>query len=209
MKSRWNEFLVWSSKLLVVFFLLFIVVGVLFFSVSCPIKEYNIRYCGLLLQLFGLLLAWYQIQGLKKKYGLKGNFYTFVSYLRNCPLLPRHESITGSIQIPISMSGEASCEVKYNYSATIEERLFRLESQVNVLCETIGNNHSELLSKCRAIEGMVFEEKDERMVSIDGVHKTLFESFVGGIFLTEFSMLYIFVGSIMSSVPEIIYGWFV
>lgn len=207
--SRWNEFLVWLSKLLVVSFFVYIVVGVVAFSVSCPTNENNIRYCGLSLQLLGLLLAWWQIQGLKKMYGLNGNLYNFIRYLKSCPLLPRHEPVTGSAQIRVSVSAKASGEVKRSDSSTVEERLHRLESQVDLLSEVIGNNNSELLDRCHAIEGMVLKEKDERMVSIDDVRKALFKSFVGGIFLTEFSMLYILVGSVMSSVPDLIYGWFV
>lgn len=208
MHYQWNKFFVWFSRLLVTLLLVYVVVAVAAFSVSCPASELKIRYCGLVLQATGLFLAFVQIKELKKIHGVKSNYRKLVDYIKACPLFEVNKTYGECVIGGITVSGEASIEVKYSEDSAIEDRVYRLEMQMSHICELINVNHKDLTRRCDNMEEVMLNESSNRKKSIEGVQEKMVESAVGGIFLTELSLLYIFIGSVMSSVPDRIYTWF-
>lgn len=202
MVLSFRKFVTWIFIPFYVYLLVAFFVVMSFIAFSHGYGEGKIRACGVMLQLAGVVLACVQLQELKKYFNLPGNLSIIRNWLRECPAIIRKKQIYNeSCNDGVGILPSLQCEGSGLVDAQIEDRLWVLETEVANLRKLIVDFDDKHVSKYKKILNVLRIEKGKRRVDVSRLEEKIKICSIGSAYLTEFGLLYIFIGSIMSGFP--------
>ncbi|NML15596.1 hypothetical protein [Azohydromonas caseinilytica] len=169
-----------------------------------PTTDDNVRRVGMCYETLGMLLVLWEVAAATKKHGLQPPWRRLARYWRDIPLRPPAPAgLSGHVVLEgIEVHGRAG--VIHASGGTLEERVAALENKlkgvqasVDCLDDRIGVEERTRASADKTEAAARAQADDQIRDAIKGLE-------VGGIDLTLFGLLWLFVGMVMTTgTPEL------
>lgn len=164
----------------------------------------------MVLQLLGIGTVIWGIEETRKLFGHPSTMASLWQWLKRFPPFGGR-TITASAHGTLpSLSGSARGYVsaRADPDARIESRVEVLEKNIEYLHKRISMTESEMDSKFRTQKQELEAEKNSRESEDRKVLAKLEATEMGGVYISAMGALWLFVGVVLSSIPEELSNWF-
>ena len=166
--------------------------------------EASIRITGLVLQILGIATVAWGIKETRELFGQPSLLEAGAMWLKSFPpfggrvISGSGHAVLGSIAS--GRSGYSLAPIDPNSS--IDERLAAIEINLNFIHQRITHTQSNLEQKATAISETIKTETAIREQEIEKTHSKIEAASTGGLYISATGVLWLFIGVIMSTVPN-------
>lgn len=165
--------------------------------------EAVVRFHGLLLQLFGMLLLLYGLSKTLEELGEEPILASIWNWLRRfISGKPRYVHGTGHAATKISASMKATPQIAEPKNDSLEERIKRLEAGLNAVKWQLELHQDQSLKEIDRIRSDLKSEREERRKIFDGLNRKVHSLHAGGARLSAVGTVWLFAGVVLGTIPN-------
>lgn len=193
-----------------VFIAIFVVLIAIFIICLSGGNEAAIRTMGMGLQLSGICTVIWGIGETRRLFGRPSIVFSLQQWLKRFPPYGgRAFTASGTSILPgISASGRAHMLAKADPNGSVESRIEVLEKNIELLHKRIDATENEMDSRSHKQKQALEEEAKIREGKDQKIHAKLEATETGGLHISAMGALWLFVGVILSSIPNELSGLF-
>jgi hypothetical protein len=162
-------------------------------------------WAGTFLEIAGLAKVAWDLHQIRKTYNRPSIVNDITTWFRDVPSMfhrPKPVTISLSASGVVTMSGRATLTVIPAPGSPVERRLEILESEMSRLRDQITKDHTELTAQIHKVETSVTAERNDRGQAQEVLQRKVADLAVGGLHLEMVGLVWLFVGVILSTLPE-------
>jgi hypothetical protein len=173
-------------------------------------SEFAFRLVGFFLQVLGVWIVWKGIRGTRDQFEVPSSWAETKAWLAGFPRFRGRTVVAvGAAAIGVSV-GSARAYVWSGVpdGATVEQRVDAIEKNVRRVREDLSAHQREADDRARAHDKEMKRERSEREVADRAIHEKIKESETGGLKLNAAGVWWLFSGTLCSTFPGEIAGFF-
>ncbi|MBU0621396.1 MAG: hypothetical protein KJ795_06085 [Gammaproteobacteria bacterium] len=181
----------------------------LYISFRPGTSEPTIRWCGMFMDMLGLLTVAWGIADTRRQFGHPSLFKVGMALLRRFPTFNRSVTLAGSASSQANASSSARGYQIYGAgdNPTVESRLAAIEKNISAMNGRIDETQKEMDAEFRNVKTSLSQETQVRTLEDQATRKQLETTATGGVRISLMGLVWLFFGLVLSNASQEIAMW--